>query len=410
MAEDSPGVPSPRGQVLAGRVMLLDPVGEGGAGVIWRARDLRTEQVVAAKVLRQADAGSLLRFVQESSTRIRHEHVLAPTTWVAEDGQVALLMELVDGGSVASLVGDFGALPPLLVAELLRQACDGLQAIHDAGLVHRDITPANLLLRATGTGRPHLLVSDFGVAVRLDGPRLTRVDHVVGTPGYSAPEQERGGDPAPAHDLYALGRVAHEMLTGLRPGTVDPGVPSALGAGTLAGRDLAAPDPSEGQLPARLPLEAPPVLRDLVRSLLAPDVRDRPASASDARARLDHPDLTWRDDAMGEVEVLNHLHAVAEDAPWVEAVRVDPGSPSTGGVSVTEGASSTEGAPSTEGARSTEAPRVSGGPEGPADAGSVTADDAPTVPWWDGRGLIVLLVVLMAISAVVLLWALAQLL
>lgn len=333
-----------RGQVVAGRVELLDPVGEGGASVVWRARDLRSGDVVAAKLLRQSEAGSLLRFVQESSTRIQHEHVLAPMTWVAEDGQVALLMELVGGGSVASLVGDFGALPPLLVAELLRQACEGLQAVHEAGVVHRDVTPANLLLRATGTGRPHLLLSDFGVAVRLDGPRLTRVDHVVGTPGYSAPEQERGSDPTPAQDLYALGRVAHEMLTGVRPGPEDP----SAGA----------------EVPAPLPLDAPPVLRDVVRSLLAPDALDRPASASDARARLDHPDLTWREDAMGEVEVLDHL---AEQAGG-------SGAPTGGSVSRT------------------------------------AHDQTPAVPGREGRGLVVALAAVAGLSAVVLIWALAQLL
>lgn len=340
MGEGGSAATTCRGQVVAGRVELLDPVGEGGASVVWRARDLRTGEVVAAKLLRQAQAGSLLRFVQESSTRIQHPHVLAPMTWVAEDGQVALLMELVDGGSVASLVGDFGPLPPLLVAELLRQACEGLQAVHEAGVVHRDVTPANLLLRATGTGRPDLLLSDFGVAVRLDGPRLTRVDHVVGTPGYSAPEQERGGDPTPAQDLYALGRVAHEMLTGLRP---DP-----PGGG------------AEEDLLADLPGEAPPVLRDLVRSLLATDLRHRPASASDARARLDHPDLAWREGAMGEVEVLDHLAGTAG-----EGVPVDP----------------------------------------------VEADEqAPALPWWEGRGLLVGLAAVAALSAAVLLWALAQLL
>ncbi len=358
MPEHGPGT-SVRGQVLAGRVELLDPVGEGGASVVWRARDVRTDEVVAAKLLRQAEAGSLLRFVQESSTRIRHDHVLAPMTWVAEDGQVALLMELVDGGSVASLVGDFGALPPLLVAELLRQACEGLQAVHEAGVVHRDVTPANPLLRATGTDRPHLLLSDFGVAVRLDGPRLTRVDHVVGTPGYSAPEQERGGDPAPAQDLYALGRVAHEMLTGVRPGDLDAGA-----------------EPS-----APLPLDAPPVLRDIVRSLLAPDARDRPASASDARARLGHPDLTWCDGAMGEVEVLDHL--AGQDLPSDDPLP-------------------------RPGARS--APEVTGDRAGEGAGARTAYDQTPAIPWWEGRGLVVALAAVAGLSAVVLAWALVQLL
>ncbi|HZC26019.1 MAG TPA: serine/threonine protein kinase, partial [Actinopolymorphaceae bacterium] len=99
------------GEVFAGRYELVDLLGEGGMGSVWRAYDHRTGTYLAAKVLRQSDAGSLLRFVREQSLRVRHPHVLAPLGWAGEDDRVLFTMELVRGGSVAGLLGDYGAVP-----------------------------------------------------------------------------------------------------------------------------------------------------------------------------------------------------------------------------------------------------------------------------------------------------------
>ncbi|MFB6548965.1 protein kinase [Streptomyces sp. NPDC056405] len=205
------------GEVFAGRYELVDPIGRGGVGAVWRAWDHRRRRYVAAKVLQQRDAHSLLRFVREQAMRIDHPHVLAPASWAADDDKVLFTMDLVTGGSLVHLIGDYGPLPPAFVCTLLDQLLAGLAAVHAEDVVHRDIKPANLLLEATGTGRPRLRLSDFGIAMRLGEPRLTETNLVVGTPGYLAPEQMMGAEPDFPADLFAVGLVALYLLEGAKP-------------------------------------------------------------------------------------------------------------------------------------------------------------------------------------------------
>lgn len=241
--------------VVAGRFALCDPLARGAAGTVWRAWDLRRGDWCAAKVMRQRDAGDLLRFAREQSLRLSHPHLLTPYTWAAEDAHVALVSPLVAGGSLHTLLGDHGPLAPDLVADLLDQLLDGLDYAHRSGIVHRDVTPANVLLEATGSGRPVLRLTDFGLAVRIGEPRLTRLGTVLGTPGYVPPEVLAGAAPAPAADLYAAGRVAIALLTG-----------------------------AESDDPAEPPGTGP--LHDVVAALVAPDPADRPATAAEARRAL----------------------------------------------------------------------------------------------------------------------------
>ncbi|AWK10131.1 serine/threonine protein kinase [Streptomyces spongiicola] len=205
------------GEVFAGRYELIDPIGRGGAGAVWRAWDHRRRRYVAAKVLQQSDAHSLLRFVREQALRIDHPHVLAPASWAADDDKVLFTMDLVGGGSLAHLIGDYGPLPPRFVCTLVDQLLSGLAAVHAEGVVHRDIKPANILLESTGTGRPHLRLSDFGISMRKGEPRLTETNYVVGTPGYFAPEQMLGAEPDFPADLFAVGLVALYLLQGRKP-------------------------------------------------------------------------------------------------------------------------------------------------------------------------------------------------
>ncbi|MEU0389571.1 serine/threonine-protein kinase [Streptomyces chartreusis] len=205
------------GEVFAGRYELVDPIGRGGVGAVWRAWDHRRRRYVAAKVLLQSDAHSLLRFVREQALRIDHPHVLAPASWAADDDKVLFTMDLVAGGSLVHLVGDYGPLPPTFVCTLLDQLLAGLAAVHAEDVVHRDVKPANILLEATGTGRPRLRLSDFGIAMRLGEPRLTETNLVVGTPGYLAPEQMMGAEPDFPADLFAVGLVALYLLEGAKP-------------------------------------------------------------------------------------------------------------------------------------------------------------------------------------------------
>ncbi|CAM5624586.1 Serine/threonine-protein kinase PknD [Streptomyces violaceorubidus] len=256
------------GEVFAGRYELVDPIGRGGVGAVWRAWDHRRRRYVAAKVLQQRDAHSLLRFVREQALRIDHPHVLAPASWAADDDQVLFTMDLVTGGSLVHLVGDYGPLPPDFVCTVLDQLLSGLAAVHGEGVVHRDIKPANLLLEATGTGRPRLRLSDFGIAMRLGDPRLTETDLVVGTPGYLAPEQMMGAEPDFPADLFAVGLVALYLLEGAKPDA----------------RALVQHFAEHGTPPA--PRGIPEPLWQVVATLLQPDPSARFRTATGARKAL----------------------------------------------------------------------------------------------------------------------------
>ncbi|MEU5999883.1 protein kinase [Streptomyces sp. NPDC047197] len=256
------------GEVFAGRYELVDPVGRGGVGAVWRAWDHRRRRYVAAKVLQQRDAHALLRFVREQALRIDHPHVLAPASWAADDDKVLFTMALVGGGSLAHVIGDYGALPPRLVCTLLDQLLSGLAAVHAEGVVHRDIKPANILMEATGTARPHLRLSDFGISMRLGEPRLTETDHVVGTPGYFAPEQMMGAEPDFTADLFAVGLVTLYLLQGAKPD-----------AKALIEHFAAHGTP-------RAPQGVPEPLWQVVATLLQPDPLARFRTATGARKAL----------------------------------------------------------------------------------------------------------------------------
>ncbi|XES00677.1 protein kinase [Streptomyces sp. S1D4-11] len=256
------------GEVFAGRYELVDPIGHGGVGAVWRAWDQRRRRYVAAKVLQQSDAHALLRFVREQALRIDHPHVLAPASWAADDDKVLFTMDLVAGGSLVHLVNDYGPLPPAFVCTLLDQLLSGVAAVHAEGVVHRDIKPANILLEATGTARPRLRLSDFGIAMRLGEPRLTETNYVVGTPGYFAPEQMMGAEPDFPADLFAVGLVALYLLEGARPDAkalieyfAENGTPAA-------------------------PQSIPEPLWQVVATLLQPDPRARFRTATGARKAL----------------------------------------------------------------------------------------------------------------------------
>ena len=125
---------------------------------------------------------------------------------------MVIAMPLVHGGTLESALLDNGAASVELTEEVLAQLLQALQFVHAQGWVHRDVKPGNLMLDSTGTGRPHVLLSDFGIAVRVQDARLTRTGTVVGTPGYLPPEAYELTDPNPAQDLYAAGIVALRML------------------------------------------------------------------------------------------------------------------------------------------------------------------------------------------------------
>ncbi|WP_199546335.1 serine/threonine-protein kinase [Streptomyces sp. N35] len=257
------------GTLFAGRYVLVDELGQGAFGLVYRAWDIREQRYVAAKMLQQSQAHNLLRFVREGARRIEHPHVLAPSGWAAADDKVLIAMDLAGGGTLASLVGDYGPLPPRYVATLVDQLLAGLEAVHGMRIVHRDIKPGNLLLEATGQKQTLLRIADFGLAHQDGDVRMTQVHQVIGTPGYIAPEQYDGAEPDPQADLFAVGVVALYLLQGQHPDT-----PALVRAYTDDGTPPAAPE------------QVPEPWWQVISQLLHPDPLQRLATAHQAREAL----------------------------------------------------------------------------------------------------------------------------
>jgi serine/threonine-protein kinase len=284
--------------VVAGRYRLDGLIAAGGVGEVWRAMDLILSRPVAVKLLHPEYAHhpeTLARFEAEARHAASLTHPgIAQVYDYGEEGAGAargwarsagaglaergggrsgagaadspyLVMELVDGPSLAGVLAA-GPLDPATTMDVLAQAADGLQAAHAAGLVHRDIKPANLLV---GPG-DQVKITDFGIAYAAGSAPVTRTGLLVGTPAYLAPERAEGGPATPACDLYSLGVVGYECLTGSAPFR---GMPIEVAA---AHRLV--------PLPA-LPPTVPAGVAGLIAELTAKDPAARPASAGEVAER-----------------------------------------------------------------------------------------------------------------------------
>ncbi|WP_169946555.1 serine/threonine-protein kinase [Microbispora sp. H11081] len=260
---------------LGGRYELEELIGQGGMGEVWRGRDLRTHRTVAVKILAPQVAGvaSRERFAREAraAARVVHPNVVTVLDVGEQDGRPYLVMELLTGRSLAAELLDRGRYGVAEACGLMAQAAAGLDAAHRAGVVHRDVKPANLHLTESGV----LKVVDFGVAqVATEAARLTMVGTVIGTAAYLAPEQIDGRGGGPACDLYALGCVCYELLCGHPPFTGS--------APELVYQHMhQAPVP-----PGRHRPGVPAELEHLIMALLAKDPAARPAGAEVVRRVL----------------------------------------------------------------------------------------------------------------------------
>ena len=213
--------------IIAGRYEVERPLGHGAMAVVDLARDLELGRPVALKRLAEnlaRDDEVRPRFIREArlAARLSHPNVVRVYDVGEADGRPFIAMEHVDGESLAELLARRGRLPAGEAAALGAQAARALAAAHDAGLVHRDVKPHNLLLDRDGT----LKLGDFGIAFGLEGTKLTVAGTVLGTAAYLAPEQARGERVTSAADVYALGVVLVELLPG-QPGRSAPGGPLA---------------------------------------------------------------------------------------------------------------------------------------------------------------------------------------
>src|SRR5215831_18612558 len=218
-----------RTQVLGGRYVLGVVLGTGGMATVWRARDEVLGREVAVKVLSPqfaADAGFVARFEREArhAARLSHPRLVTVFDCGIDDGTAFIVMELVAGRTVRQVLGEAGIVPPAQAAGIAAAVCEGLEVAHAAGLVHRDIKPANIVVSGG-----EVKVLDFGI-VRAEGAAgLTRTQAVLGTAAYLSPEQASGRPAGPQSDLYSLGCVLFEMLTGQPPFNADSAVGRTTG-------------------------------------------------------------------------------------------------------------------------------------------------------------------------------------
>jgi eukaryotic-like serine/threonine-protein kinase len=254
------------GLTFGGRYQLLSRIAIGGMGEVWQATDLVIGRTVAIKILKDeylGDPGFLERFRAEArhAALVNHEGIANVYDYGEEDGSAFLVMELVPGEALSTVLERERVLSTDQVLDIVAQTSAALHAAHQAGLVHRDIKPGNLLLTPDG----RVKITDFGIARIADQVPLTATGQVMGTVQYLSPEQASGHPASPSTDIYSLGIVAYEALAGRRPFTGESQVAIAMA--------------QINEQPPELPVTVPEPVRNLVFAAISKKPDQRPASA-----------------------------------------------------------------------------------------------------------------------------------
>jgi serine/threonine-protein kinase len=292
------------GQIYGNRYRLVDRIAIGGMGEVWRAHDEVILRDVAIKILKpefMGDPGFLERFRVEArhAARVDHEGIADVYDYGEGSGSAYLVMELVSGDSLARIIEKRIRLSSVEVLSIMEQTARALHAAHEDGLVHRDVKPGNLLITPSGKVK----ITDFGIARVADQVALTATGQVMGTVQYLAPEQATGKQATPSTDIYSLGIVAYEALTGRRPFTGESQM-------VIAMAQINDKPPAMGE-------DIDQRVQDLVLSCLAKKPNQRPGSALDLsnRARA----LRLQLEGISPTEVFNQ-----DQTPTVRTRVIEP--------------------------------------------------------------------------------------
>ena len=264
------------GRVFANRYELRTEIGHGGMADVYLARDQLLNRRVAVKVLSPtfaADPAFVERFRREAqaAASLNHPNIVAVYDWGQEDDTSFIVMEYVNGRTLRDVLHRYSTLPPMEAARIAADIADALEFAHRNGVVHRDVKPGNVLITPEGGVK----VTDFGIARAESSDTLTKAGAVLGTATYFSPEQAQGLALDGRSDVYSLGVVLYEMLTGVAPFTAD----NPLAVAYKHVREEAIP-------PSRVKAGLPGALDRIVLTAMAKDVALRYASAADLRAEL----------------------------------------------------------------------------------------------------------------------------
>ena len=265
------------GALLDGRYLVQSKIASGGTSTVYRGLDVRLDRPVAVKVMDSRYAGDdqfLTRFRLEARAvaRLKNPGLVAVYDQGLDARHPFLVMELIEGGTLRELLAERGPMPPHAVAAVLRPVLGGLSAAHVAGLVHRDVKPENVLISDDGDVK----IADFGLVRAVAAAGITSASVILGTAAYLSPEQVRDGNASPRSDVYSVGILTYELLTGRTPFTGD----SAL---SIAYQRLEADVP-----PAGAAIDGvPPQFDAFVERATARDPADRYADATEMGAELD---------------------------------------------------------------------------------------------------------------------------
>ncbi len=316
------------GCVLAGRYRVLEALGHGSMGRVYVADQMAMKRRVALKVIRAetlsgvADRLNLIRRFQRealAASRLKHPNIVQVYDHGStEDGLLFLVMELLEGQTLAKVLQRQGRLPPEKAVPIAVQVCEALAEAHETGVVHRDLKPENVMLTRLAGGRHLVKVLDFGIAkMALPGTgdsAMTGSGIVLGTPFYMAPEQGLGQPVGPAADLYALGVILYEALSGRMP---------FVGDAPLVVMMQHAYEPPPPLVKDGRPSDVPPALEQLVMALLAKRPEDRPGPALQVRALLEASlGRGVRKDEGGEDDITVHWPSRKDEGPADAAATV----------------------------------------------------------------------------------------